>query len=158
MRYTIVISIILISIFSKTSIAQDYQTSLGLRGGFSNGFTIKSFLSEKSAVEGILSTRWRGLNIVGLYEIHNQAFDEEGLKWYYGAGAHLSTWNGRNVNWVNDNNSYLAIGLDGIIGLEYTFSDYPFNIGIDWKPAINLIGHSSFVGDAGALSIRYIID
>ena len=131
---------------------------MGLRAGFSNGFTIKHFLSEKAAVEGILSTRWRGFTVVGLYEIHNEAFEEDGLKWYYGAGAHLSTWNGRNVSWANNNDSYLAIGIDGVIGLEYTFSDFPINIGLDWKPAINIIGYSSFVGDAGALSIRYVIN
>ncbi len=105
MRYTVVISIILISVFYKTSIAQDYLTSLGLRGGLASGFTIKSFLSEKSAVEGILARRWGGLNIVGLYEIHNQAFNEKGFKWYYGGGLHLSIWNGRNVSWIRNNDT-----------------------------------------------------
>jgi hypothetical protein len=158
MKYILIISVVLMSIISTKAIAQNYDTSLGLRAGFSQGFTIKSFISDKAALEGIFSSRWRGFTVVGLYEIHNQAFDEPGLTWYYGAGAHLSTWNGRNVSWVNDNDSYLAIGLDGIIGLEYTLADYPFNISLDWKPAFNLIGYSSFVGDAGALSIRYIID
>lgn len=155
MKYIIVALVITISFFMNSVTAQNYETSVGLRAGFYNGVTFKHFLSEKAAFEGILSSRWRGFRLTGLYEVHNSAFNEEGLQWYYGGGAHISSWNGRNVNWINDNENYLVIGLDIILGLEYKFSDAPINISLDWKPAINLIGYSSFVGDGGALSIRY---
>jgi len=49
-----------------------------------------------------------------------------------------------------------VIGIDGILGLEYNFKEIPFNIGIDWKPMIDLGGSSGFYGDGGAISIRYI--
>jgi hypothetical protein len=49
-----------------------------------------------------------------------------------------------------------VIGIDGIIGLEYVFRDIPINIGLDWKPALNIIGNTSFWPDKGAVSIRYI--
>ena len=47
--------------------AQDYNTGIGLRGGLSNGLTIKHFISSNTALEGIISTRWRGLELTGLY-------------------------------------------------------------------------------------------
>jgi len=142
--------------FVTFSNAQDYNTGIGLRGGLANGLTIKHFLGEKTAIEGILSSRWKGFNITGLYEIHKQAFDTERLNWYYGVGGHVGFWNGNDVDWVNDNDDYTVIGIDGILGLEYNFKEIPINLSIDWKPAMNIIGYSGFWGDGGALSIRYI--
>jgi hypothetical protein len=60
------------------------------------------------------------------------------------------------VKWSSNNNAYTVIGIGGILGLEYNFNEIPINISIDWKPAFNIIGHTSFWGD-GAFSIRFII-
>lgn len=136
--------------------AQDYNTGIGLRGGLYNGLTIKHFIGDRSAVEGLLSTRWRGFEITGLYEIHNRAFDIDRLNWYYGAGAHLGFYNGDNTTWGDVGTAYTVLGVDGILGLEYNFSEIPINLSIDWKPAFNFIGYSRFFGEGGALSIRYI--
>ncbi len=155
MRKILMTAIIMIC-FVTFSNAQDYNTGIGLRGGLANGLTIKHFLGEKTAIEGILSSRWKGFNITGLYEIHKQAFDTERLNWYYGVGGHVGFWNGNDVDWVNDNDDYTVIGIDGILGLEYNFKEIPINLSIDWKPAMNIIGYSGFWGDGGALSIRYI--
>lgn len=136
--------------------AQDYNTGIGVRGGLSNGLTVKHFLNSNAAVEGILSTRWQGVNITGLYEIHSQAFQTPRLNWYYGLGGHIGFWDGnRNHPWFNDG-SYTIVGIDGIIGLEYNIEPIPFNISLDYKPAINLIGHTGFWGDEVAFSLRFI--
>jgi hypothetical protein len=146
----------LISVFSVLyGTAQGYKTGVGIRGGLSNGLTVKHFINENTALEGILTTRWRGFNVTGLYEIHNKTKVNR-LNWYYGAGAHIGFWNGDNVKWANDNNDYTVIGIDGILGIEYNFEALPFNLSLDWKPAINLIGHNGFWGDGGAFSLRYI--
>lgn len=142
--------------FATYGNAQDYNTGIGLRGGFSNGITIKHFIGDNTAIEGILTSRWKGFSITGLYEIHNVAFKTERLNWYYGIGGHIGFWNGDNVNWVKDDKNYTVIGVDGILGLEYNFNEIPINLSIDWKPAFNIIGYSAFWGDGGALSIRYI--
>ncbi len=152
----IVLTVILALSIVTLAAAQDYNTGVGLRGGLSQGLTIKHFLGEKAAVEGLLSTRWAGFDITGLYEIHNQAFEVDHLRWYYGGGAHIGFWNGDNVSWGTAGESYTVIGIDGILGIEYSFSEAPINIGLDWKPAINLVGYNSFWGDGGAISIRYI--
>jgi hypothetical protein len=138
--------------------AQDYNTGVGLRLGFSNGLTVKHFIGHRSALEGLLSTRWRGFEITGLYEVHNQAFDVERLNWYFGGGGHIGFWNGDNTygRWGDEGVNYIVIGIDGILGIEYNFEAVPVNISLDWKPAFNLTGYSGFWGDGGALSIRYI--
>jgi hypothetical protein len=136
--------------------AQDYNTGIGFRGGLSNGLTVKHFISSNTALEGILSTRWQGFNITGLYEIHAQAFNTPRLNWYYGFGGHIGFWDGyKDHPWFNDG-TYTIIGIDGIIGIEYNIEPIPFNISLDWKPGFNIIGYTGFWGDELALSIRYI--
>ena len=136
--------------------AQDYNTGIGLRGGPFIGFTIKHFLNEKAAIEGLVSTRWKGVEFTGLYEIHNRAFKVDRLNWYFGGGGHIGFYNGNYTKWGTTENTYTNIGLDGILGLEYNFLEVPINLSIDWKPAINIVGYKGFWGDNGAFSIRYI--
>lgn len=146
--------VIVLSILAAVN-AQDYKTGIGIRAGFSSGLTIKHFIKQKAAFEGLLKTRWQGFDITGLYEIHNEAFDVRQLKWYYGGGAHIGFYNGNNVSWGTNGIAYTIIGIDGILGIEYTFSEIPVNIGIDWKPVLNLIGYSGLWSE-GALSFRFV--
>lgn len=139
------------------AMAQDYQTGVGLRAGVSNGLTIKHFISDRAALEGLLHTRWRGLVITGLYEIHQDIDELPGLKWFYGGGAHIGTWNGNRGNrpWGDDRDGYTVFGLDGIIGLDYKFNAAPVNLSLDYKPAFNITQDAGFWGDEVALSIRF---
>ena len=154
MRRSLISFMIAVAMLSLAN-AQDYKTGIGIRAGFSSGLTIKHFTSQSIALEGLLTTRWQGFDITGLYEVHNQAFDVKRLKWYYGGGAHLGFYNGSYAYWGDNGRAYTVIGIDGIIGLEYNFDEVPVNIGIDWKPALNLIGYTGFWSE-GAISIRYI--
>jgi hypothetical protein len=152
--------LVLIAVFVFTFFvrAQDYGTGIGFRGGPGFGLTVKHFFNGRNAFEGLLSTRWHGLEITGLYEIHNMAFGVERLNWYYGFGGHIGFWNGNYPYsyWGKEGVAYTVIGIDGILGLEYNFKQIPLNIGLDWKPMINLAGYSGFWGDDGALSVRFI--
>ena len=135
---------------------QDYKNGIGIRGGLYSGITFKHFLGAKPAFEGLLATRWGGFDLTGLYEIHDRAFDVDGLRWYYGFGAHIGSYNGDHAEWGEPATQYFMFGADGIIGIEYTFTEIPVNIGLDWKPVLNLTGYPGFWGDGGALSIRYV--
>jgi hypothetical protein len=136
--------------------AQDYKTGIGLRAGPYIGFTVKQFLNEKSAIEALVSTRWKGIEFTGLYEIHFSAFKVDRLNWFLGGGGHIGFYNGDNTDWGTAETSYINAGIDGIIGLEYSFSEFPVSLSIDWKPALNLTGDTGFWVDNAALSIRYI--
>ena len=154
----IVLTCFIVFCLASISYAQDYNTGIGLRAGFETGLTVKHFLGETSALEGILATRWRGFEITGLYEIQNPAFHADRLDWFFGFGAHIGFWNGDYTHdyWGYPGRTYSVVGIDGILGLEYNFKEVPINIGLDWKPAFNVIGYSGWWGDGGALSIRYI--
>jgi opacity protein-like surface antigen len=148
--------IVLAVIFASSSQAQDYKTSLGLRAGLPVGITVKHFLSDTYALEGIFASRWGGFLVTGLYEIEHWTGQYPGLNWYWGFGAHLGTWQaGYNPN-INATFTGAVIGIDGIIGLEYTFDELPLNLSLDLLPSINLVGYTGWGGINGALSIRYV--
>ncbi|GAB3008208.1 hypothetical protein GCM10027284_28320 [Cyclobacterium sediminis] len=146
-------ALVLMFSLSNESKAQAYNTGVGLRLGASSGLSVKHFISQDAALEGILHTRWRGLLITGLYEVHRDIEDVDGLNWFYGGGAHIGSWNNSSKY---DYDGSTVIGIDGIIGLEYVLEELPLNFSLDFKPAINIINNGGFWGDEFALSVRYI--
>ena len=134
--------------------AQDYKQAVGLRGGLFKGVTYKNFISNQTAIEGILHTRWQGWELVGLVEYHNEIGSEPNFLWFYGYGAHIGFYDAKYTQWSSAG-TYTVLGIDGIIGLEYDIPRVPIAIGLDWKPTFNLVGYSGFFGDGGAFFVRY---
>ena len=160
-----------------------YNTGIGLRGGgWSSGLTVKHFLGSGKgvAIEGLLTTEYkaRGGRLTILGEKHHSVADVKGLQFYYGAGFHAGAYqgryyfaderfyyNGRNGDlyflrgrkdsYFYDENTYLAIGADLILGLEYKLPDLPFVVGVDYKPFFEVFhGYTGFYNDA-AVSLRF---
>jgi hypothetical protein len=151
-----------------------YKTAVGFRLGGEGGITVKHFMN-KNAIEGILSRGWGygGFRITGLYEIQKPIASAAGLSWFFGFGAHIGFYNAGYYGYYGYNNggyydkhgnwhatgyrrNYMSVGIDGILGLEYTFPDAPLNIALDIKPYVDFLGYSNRFVD-GALSIRYAI-
>ncbi|MGQ9621788.1 MAG: hypothetical protein ACUVTX_12550 [Bacteroidales bacterium] len=148
----ILILVFLGILLSFSAVSQEYKTSLGLRAGWPYGFTIKHFMSRTNAVEGILASSYQGFVITGIFENEYWTGSFPGLNWFWGVGAHVGFW---------DSNPYVdttgsVIGLDGILGLEYTFDEIPLNLSIDILPSLNIFGSFGWGGIGGALSIRYV--
>lgn len=139
--------------------AQSYKTGVGARLGFFNGVTVKHFITPTNAIEGILSFRWNGAVITGLYEWQKPLPDAPGLEYFLGVGAHIGFFNAEKYHWKEDDRDggFTVIGADLTAGLEYTFPTAPFTIGLDYKPAFNFIGDNHFWGDGFGLSLRYNI-
>lgn len=157
---------------SSSGGSSEYNTGIGLRfGGWETGLTVKHFIKDGAAIEGILSSGWmyRGTRITGLYEWQKLISGANGLYWFVGVGAHVGFYNER--YWYkgdckdgeyeykgvryNCDGTRAVIGIDGIIGLEYKFQELPFTIGLDLKPSIDLFGLGHHYGD-GAFSVRYV--
>lgn len=141
----------LIFLSALSSWAQLYKSALGIRIGDSQGINYKTFVASKNAVEGILTIDNGGFGITGLYEIHGTAFSSRDFNWYIGGGGHLYSYG----NGYYHHNNGLVVGLDGIIGIEGKIRSIPLAIGLDWKPAFNIINASSLHTNAIGLSVRY---
>ncbi|MFN8239372.1 MAG: hypothetical protein U0X39_01305 [Bacteroidales bacterium] len=155
MKRLIVITAI-VALLGVSVKGQDYKTSLGLRAGYPYGLTLKHFLSKSNAVEGILASNYGGFVITGLLENEHWTGHYPGLNWYWGLGAHVGFWDAGANPHLNNTYTGSVIGIDGILGLEYTFDELPLNLSLDILPSVNIFGYSGFGGINGALSIRYV--
>jgi hypothetical protein len=155
MKKLIILFVLIITIVT-TSNAQEYKTSLGLRAGVPYGLTTKHFLNKNYAVEGLLAVRWQGFIATALLEDEHWTGQYPGLNWFWGLGAHVGFWDAGNNPNLKSSYYGSVIGVDGILGLEYTFDEIPLNLSLDLLPTINLIGSTGWGGINGALSIRYV--
>ena len=138
-----------------TTSGQDYRTAIGLRAGFPYGFTVKHFLNETNALEGILASSWGGFVATALYENEHWTGQYPGLNWFWGVGAHIGFWDNTN-KYVDNVDVGSVLGADFILGLEYTFDEIPLNLSLDILPSVNLIGSTGWGGIHGGLSVRYV--
>ncbi|BDS13925.1 hypothetical protein [Aureispira anguillae] len=176
MKYTIAILLATLMLFgSKTIDAQkNYNTAIGGRIGPSYGFTVKHFLGEKIAIEGLVTSRyfgdfrlggkshynhWNstpGINIAALVEWHFPIGRVEGFNWFIGGGAHIGVWGGYTAHpWLDEDRPYFLTGLDVIGGVEYTFSKIPLTLQADIKPSIHFVEYLGVWYDQVAISARY---
>ena len=148
--------------------AQPYSNAVGLRAGWPYALTFKHYFDAQSALEiygGIrpYSGGYRSSNISVAYQRHYDlglSGDLAPLRWYWGAGASAFLWRYRNSFRGNrDDFASATIGLNGYLGLEYTFTQTPISLTFDWVPTISLgdIFDRSFGAESGGLGIRYVL-
>jgi hypothetical protein len=159
---TFILTLLLFSIFSITSYGQDYKTAVGGKLGYGLIGSYKTFLNEEAAIDVFAGLRWGGLAAGVYYLNHTPIESVDRLKWYWGAGPILTTWN----YGVFFAGSYTRLGLSGVIGLDYSIDDIPLNISIDWAPTLVVydnfnkaygISTGRFISGFGAVSVRYIL-
>ncbi|MEJ7626990.1 MAG: hypothetical protein WKF35_09015 [Ferruginibacter sp.] len=136
--------------------SSDYKTAIGVKF-YPGAITLKHFIKENAALEGLGYFYNRGFRVTGLYEFHFDIQSVTGLKWYVGPGAHLGFYNAKYNNDNNIKDGGVAIGLDGVIGLDYKINAAPINLSLDFQPSFELGNYNGYGGSFGGLSIRYVI-
>ena len=134
-----------------TTFAQNYTTAIGMRFEAlehgNGGFSIKHFTNQQTAFEGLVMLGDRLIEFHGLYEYHQAFRSNTDFNWFVGGGAHLGF-----------ESSDVIVGIDGIIGVDYTFPRSPINLSIDWHPVYNLVSPNTstmFWPQKMGISIRY---
>jgi len=143
--------------FSNNSNAQAYKTALGVRLSSSaaminNSVSIKHFINEKTAIEGLLSFG-DPLALGALVEFH-KPLAASGLTYFYGAGGYLAFVKTYNPN-KQKNETDPNLGAQGVIGLDYKFSNIPLNLSLDWKPELNIVTDINFEPAAIGFTARF---
>ena len=163
-RYLIVTCLMLAVILTAQaqSLGRTYKTALGFKF-YPGGVTLKHFVKNNAALEGIGYFWNNGFRITGLYEYHGNINGAPGLKWYIGPGAHIGFWNDRyfrdrhwdeNDRWDDRNRTY--VGLDGVLGLDYKINKVPINLSLDWQPSISFgKGYTDTDPHFGGIAIRF---
>ena len=151
--------ILTLFLFSKRSSAQDYQTAVGLKFSYESGPSIKYFIQNDVALEGILGIRSHGVVFTGLWEKHVPAFKVAKLKFYYGFGAHIGgvgagtyrRFGGDDIDYTENS---ILLGADGVVGLEYVIPNAPIGISLDLNPRFEL-AHGPYFDIAPGLGLKY---
>jgi hypothetical protein len=158
-RRIIVILITLIAVNCFNLRAQrDYSTGIGIRSWPYWGITAKQFVTEQTALELIVSSKWKGLMIDGLYEFHHNTFNTSNFNLFYGFGGHSGWWSNDSTDhpWLNYG-QHITVGLCAIVGIEYSFDEIPFSVSVDWKPLLIIAQHAGVNLENISFSVRYNI-
>jgi hypothetical protein len=133
--------------------AQENLKQAGFRFGNTTGFTGRIITENNFAFEGILGFRNGGMQVYGLFEQRKPLYLNrlDNMFLYFGCGAHIGfvKWNEYDQHYDPYHNYYddyydwhigAAFGLDGIIGMEYSFVAAPISMAVDFKPFFELYG------------------
>jgi uncharacterized protein YgiM (DUF1202 family) len=135
---------------------------------YEHGFRSSKYSSHPSYSD-IRYDGYRYRSAIGIqlhYLVHKDLLpsDLPGLKWYYGFGGQMRTLNleykykykfdGRDY-WGYGNVTHFNLGIDGVLGLEYSFRDVPLSIFTDATLYIPLLNSPYFMLGQGGLGIRY---
>jgi hypothetical protein len=158
MKKKILFFVLFVSFITLSSSAQNtgtsYQTALGVKF-YPGAITLKHFTKSNRAIEGLGYFWAHGFRFTGLYEIHGDINGATGLKWYVGPGAHIQFWNDKWKQEFPGRDGGIAIGVDGVLGLDYKIKGAPLNFSLDWQPSFNFVGYTYFEGGWGGFAIRY---
>jgi hypothetical protein len=129
------------------NLSNTYSTAVGVKL-YPGSISVKKGLTDTKYVEALAAFWNKGFRATALLEFHNDFNNAPGLRWYYGAGAHLGFYN---------NNHYggsTLLGVDAVLGLDYKIKGAPLNVSLDWQPSFEFGDGSGFEG-WGGLAVRY---
>lgn len=143
-----VVSLNVVMAQNRTANSTEYKTAIGIKVWNGAGISLKTFITEKNALEFIGYFDRYGTRISGLYEFHGNLSSEGALKWYIGPGVHVGLYKG-----------ITAVGIDGIVGIDYKFTNMPLNLALDWQPTVELGtgSRNGFIGNWGGFAIRFTL-
>lgn len=147
--------LVIVFIMFEGASAQVVQKQLGFRFGVTSGFSGRIIKENQWAVEGILGFRSGGAQLYCLLEQRRPMLIQhsDNFYLYFGGGAHVGfvSWDDYE-EWEDDPYYHydyhratgVALGFDGIAGIEYTFQTVPVSLTADFKPFFELYGPFRF--------------
>jgi len=131
-----------------------YKTAIGVKM-YPSAITYKKFTGTNKALELLGYLTLDGFRATLLKENYLPIIGNENLTWYVGYGGHLGLWS---EEWKKNNPNHtagIALGVDGILGLDYRVKNAPLNLSLDWQPSFNFVGASYFESGWAGLGVRY---
>jgi hypothetical protein len=128
------------TISTRKTYEKAYTYALGVKM-YPSAVSYKQFIRTNKAIEAL-----------GYFSLDG---GNENLSWYVGYGGHLGIWS---ETWKKNNPDHtagIAVGVDGILGLDYKVKNAPLNISVDWQPSFNFVGSSYFESGWAGIGIRY---
>jgi hypothetical protein len=150
------IFIIFFFAISLSGMAQ--EKTLGLRLGWGGGLSYVQSITDDQDLELILSPRWGGIILTGLYE-RKVPLSSNSWNLFYGGGLHVGYHHRYNYvgEGFNGDPLYINLGFDLIAGIKYRFDSFPIEVSADYKPSIELLAKRNLLLEEFGISCRYLI-
>jgi hypothetical protein len=103
-----------------------------------------------------------------IHHLWHKDLNVEGLQWYYGLGGQLKSMSayyrykyedqfGNKYDNVYSTANYINVGVDGILGLEYTFKEVPISLFTEINLYMEVFRDPFFVHGQGGLAFVIIM-
>lgn len=151
--------IFVLVMLGHTAYSQQYNTALGIKADYSSvnlglgELSVKHFFTQQDAFEINVGAGQRFVWLQGMY-LRSQPMIA-GIEWYYGAGIDGGYWaktNGGRAEIARQHGFWT--GLNGSVGIEYTFDVVPINLALDTGPTFRIVPDLKFGWNA-SLAFRY---
>ena len=138
--------IIILLCLSSSAFSQYYAKEVGVRGGYTSGFTFRVNLEEELSYEGQLGYRDQGAIFAVIRQKHHELGMDRFGNWdfIYGFGPHAGFY-------FTDNYRILfreiyfgreiftpVFGFNGYMGIEYQLVNAPVSFGINFQPFMEI--------------------
>lgn len=160
-----ILSSALLLLLASSAAAQSYGASLGIRLGNnpdsrSIGITSQYRLAKELTVEGVIESNFRHDNyLVHLMIERHRKIISRRMNFYVGVGMSFGNELSTTIDPISlqEIRTYgnKTIGTDLIFGAETTLLGY--NLSVDYKPNINLIGREPWYMSQVGISVRQVI-
>ena len=141
---------------SNEQYTSPYKKAIGFKLN-PGAISYRSFYTRNKAVEGIGFISLDGFQLTILNEKYTPFTNAENLTWYIGYGGHFNLWSEKYKLNNPSKSAGVAVGVDGMLGLDYKLKNTPINLSVDIQPAFNFVGGSYFDLGWGGIGIRYTI-
>lgn len=160
-RFITTISFLLITYFANSQVSTEqytspYKKAIGIKLN-PGAISYRSFYTRNKAVEGVGFISIDGFQLTILNEKYTPFANAENLTWYIGYGGHFNLWSERYKLNNPSKSAGVAVGVDGMLGLDYKLKNTPINLSVDIQPAFNFVGASYFDLGWGGIGIRYTL-
>lgn len=160
-RFITTISFLLITYFANSQVSTEqytspYKKAIGIKLN-PGALSYRSFYTRNKAVEGMGFISIDGFQLTILNEKYTPFANAENLTWYIGYGGHFNLWSERYKLNNPSKTAGVAVGVDGMLGLDYKLKNTPINLSVDIQPAFNFVGASYFDLGWGGIGIRYTL-
>jgi len=122
--------LLLVLALSTSAVQAQYSKALGLKvNHYKAAINYKIFLTDSTntVLDLELGFQETGLEFIGLFNWQVPFAKSNQLFWYYGIGANIGRWENGIITFV-------SLGIDAQIGIEYVPSEIPIAFSFDYTP------------------------
>ena len=142
--------IIIASLLAFAVVASAQPRAIGVRAGYGAELSYQHNLGSENFLEVDLGWSFSSAGYFNVAAAYDFSVAPVGpFNFYAGPAADLDLYG------TNTNNGSLGLGVGAQLGLEYIFSEIPFQISLDWRPLFRLIPSTGFWWDSIGLGLRY---